>query len=98
MHLRHVHEQIQVTADAIMVKIELTAASQVIHQAGIEDLPLNGLQPTQVIMHSGSANGYWPGKRRSDLVTSKIYFSAIRSPWQEGTRLELTIYSMAAKT
>jgi hypothetical protein len=76
LHLGQVNQQVQVTADASMVKTDTTAVSQVIDQARIVDLPLNGRQPTQLIMLSGAANDIGPANGQSDLATSKNYFSA----------------------
>ena len=44
LQLGQVNQQVEVTADASMVKTDTTAVSQVIDQARIVDLPLNGRQ------------------------------------------------------
>jgi hypothetical protein len=69
-------QQVEVRANASMVQTDTTAVSQVIDQARIVDLPLNGRQPTQLILLSGAANDIGPANGQSDLVTSKNYFSA----------------------
>jgi hypothetical protein len=69
-------QQVEVSANASMVKTDTTAVSQVIDQARMVDLPLNGRQPTQLIMLSGAANDVGPANGQSDLNTSKNYFSA----------------------
>src|ERR1700761_3203717 len=76
LHLGQVTQQVEVSADATMVKTDTTAVSQVIDQARIVDLPLNGRQPTQLIMLSGAANDIGPANGQTDLVTSKNYFSS----------------------
>lgn len=76
LRLGQLTEQVQVSADASMVKTDTTAVSQVIDQAQIVDLPLNGRQPTQLIMLSGAANDIGPANGQSDLTGSKNYFSA----------------------
>ncbi len=76
LHLGQITQQVEVTADASMVKTDTPAVSQVIDQARIVDLPLNGRQPTQLIMLSGAANDIGPANGQSDLATSKNYFSA----------------------
>ena len=50
-----VNESIEVTASAEMVETRETSISQVIDQRRIVDLPLNGRQPTQLIVLSGAA-------------------------------------------
>ena len=69
-------QQVEVNANASMVQTDTTAVSQVIDQARVVDLPLNGRQPTQLILLSGAANDIGPANGQSDLVTSKNYFSA----------------------
>ena len=50
-----VNESIEVTASAEMVETRETSISQLIDQRRIVDLPLNGRQPTQLIVLSGAA-------------------------------------------
>jgi Carboxypeptidase regulatory-like domain len=69
-------EQVQVNSNATMVQTDTTAVSQVIDQQRMVDLPLNGRQPTQLILLSGAANNIGPANGASDLVSSKNYFSA----------------------
>ncbi len=76
LRLGPVSQQVEVSASASMVKTDTTAVSQVINQALAVDLPLNGRQPTQLIMLSGAANDIGPANGQSDLATSKNYFSA----------------------
>jgi hypothetical protein len=76
LRLGQVTQQAEVSASASMVKTDTTAVSQVIDQARIVDLPLNGRQPTQLIMLSGAANDIGPANGQSDLTGSKNYFSA----------------------
>src|SRR5579863_8282194 len=76
LSLGQIAQQVEVSASASMVKTDTTAVSQVINQALTVDLPLNGRQPTQLIMLSGAANDIGPANGQSDLATSKNYFSA----------------------
>ncbi len=76
LRLGQITQQVEVSADASMVKTDTTAVSQVIDKARIVDLPLNGRQPTQLIMLSGAANDIGPANGQTDLVTSKNYFSS----------------------
>ena len=76
LRLGQITQQVEVSADASMVKTDTTAVSQVIDKARIVDLPLNGRQPTQLIMLSGAANNIGPANGQTDLVTSKNYFSS----------------------
>src|SRR5690348_11784884 len=65
-------ENVQVTAGAAMVQSETTSVSQVINQQSIVDIPLNGRQPTQLVLLSGAAV-VTPG---GDMSGSKNYFSS----------------------
>jgi hypothetical protein len=69
-----VTQQVEVSADAAMVQTDTTSVAQVIDQKRMVDMPLNGRQPTQLIMLSGAANDVSP--HGSDLTGSKDYFSA----------------------
>lgn len=69
-----VSEQVVVNADAAMVQSDSPSVSQVIDQARITELPLNGRVPTQLVMLSGAANDVAP--RYSDLTGSKNYFTS----------------------
>jgi hypothetical protein len=59
-----------------MVQTDTASVSQVIDQARMVELPLNGRQATQLIMLSGAANDIGPANGMSDLTGSKDYFSA----------------------
>jgi hypothetical protein len=76
LRLGQLTQQADVSASATMVKTDTTAVSQVIDQARLVDLPLNGRQPTQLIMLSGAANDVGPANGQSDLTGSKDYFSS----------------------
>jgi Carboxypeptidase regulatory-like domain len=67
-----VSENVEVTAGTAMVQTEQTSVSQVINQKSIVELPLNGRQPTQLVLISGAAVVTPPG----DTATSKNYFSS----------------------
>jgi hypothetical protein len=72
LQLGSMSEHVEVTADAAMVETRDTSISQVIDQQRIEELPLNGRQPTQLILLSGAALTT-PG---GGMVGSKNYFSS----------------------
>ncbi len=55
LELGSVTQQIEVTANASMVEAQTTGVSQVIDQRRVVDLPLNGRQPTQLVLLSGAA-------------------------------------------
>src|SRR5579885_216592 len=65
-------EHVEVTAAASMVETRENTVSQVIDQQRITELPLNGRQPTQLILLSGAALTA-PG---GGMVGSKNYFSS----------------------
>jgi hypothetical protein len=68
-----VSETVQVTGSANMVETQQNAISQVIDNQRMVDLPLNGRQPTQLILISGAA-AVAPG---GDMTGSKNYASSI---------------------
>ncbi len=72
LDLGAVSQQIVVSADATMPETQSTAISQVIDQRRVVDLPLNGRQPTQLVLLSGAAVAAPPG----DLASSKNYNSS----------------------
>ncbi len=55
MQVGSVRESVEVTASAAMVETRENAVAQVIDERRIVDLPLNGRQPTQLIVLSGAA-------------------------------------------
>jgi Carboxypeptidase regulatory-like domain len=67
-----VSENIEVSAAAAMVQMEQTSVSQVINQKNIVELPLNGRQPTQLVLISGAAVVAPSG----DMTGSKNYWSS----------------------
>lgn len=69
LELGSVSQQIEVVANANMVEAQTTGVSQVIDQRRVVDLPLNGRQPTQLVLLSGAAVTAPP----SDLASSKNY-------------------------
>jgi len=69
-------EQVVVNSNAAMVQTDTSSVTQVIDQARMVEMPLNGRQPTQLIMLSGAANNIGPANGMSDLTGSKDYFSA----------------------
>ncbi len=72
LELGSVTQQIEVVANASMVEAQTTSVSQVIDQRRVVDLPLNGRQPTQLVLLSGAAVTAPP----SDLASSKNYSSS----------------------
>ena len=76
LRLGQVSQQVQVSANASMVETNTTSVSQVVDQARILDLPLNGRIATSLVMLAGAANDTAPANGVSDLTGSKNYFSA----------------------
>jgi hypothetical protein len=74
LRLGQVSQQVQVSANASMVQTNTSSVSQVVDQARIVDLPLNGRIATSLVMLAGAANDTSPVY--SDLTGSKNYFSA----------------------
>lgn len=72
MQVGSMTEHVEVTAAASMVETRENTVSQVIDQQRITELPLNGRQPTQLILLSGAALTA-PG---GGMVGSKNYFSS----------------------
>jgi hypothetical protein len=73
LQLGTVSESVEVSAGAALVETQQNAISQVIDEKRIVDLPLNGRQPTQLILLSGAAVAA-PG---GDMTGSKNYPSSI---------------------
>ena len=67
-----INESVEVTASAEMVETRDNSVSQVIDERRIVDLPLNGRQPTQLIVLSGAAVNA-PG---GGMTGSKNYYSS----------------------
>src|SRR5215831_10987180 len=68
-----VGQSVEVTANAAMVETQETSQSTVIDQARITELPLNGRQPTQLIVLAGGA----VPSRNGNLATSKNYPTSV---------------------
>ena len=73
MEVGNVSEHVEVSAQANMVETQNNTISQVIDERRITELPLNGRQPTQLILLSGAAVAA-PG---GGMVGSKNYFSSV---------------------
>src|SRR5665213_1910129 len=71
--LGSVNESVEVNASASMVEAKSNAVAQVIDERRINDLPLNGRQPTQLIMISGAA---MPSVAGNHFASSKNYNSS----------------------
>ena len=69
MQIGQVTESVQVSANAAMVETKENAISQLIGQQAIEDLPLNGRNPTQLFILSGATSNMTLNS--SDLTGSK---------------------------
>src|SRR5882757_5431479 len=76
LKLGDVATKVEVSSDAALVQTDTSSVSQVIDQARMVEMPLNGRQPTQLILLSGAANDVGPANGMSDLTGSKNYFSA----------------------
>jgi Carboxypeptidase regulatory-like domain len=72
MELGAISEHVEVSAQAGMVETKDNTVSQVIDERRIVDLPLNGRQPTQLILLSGAAITTPSG----DLRGSKNFYSS----------------------
>ena len=72
LQLGTISESVEVSAGADLVETQENAISQVIDQKRIIDLPLNGRQPTQLILLSGAAQVAPAG----DMTGSKNYPSS----------------------
>ncbi len=73
MQVGSVSEKVEVSATASMVETKENSISSVVDQRGINDLPLNGRQATQLIMSLGAASYGDSGD-----TGSKTYFSSTR--------------------
>ncbi len=72
LELGTVSEVVEVRADAVMTESQTTAISTLIDQQRMVELPLNGREPTQLILLSGSASR----PPNNGIVTSKNYNSS----------------------
>jgi hypothetical protein len=72
MPLGAVTESVEVTAQANMVQTKDSTISQVVDERRIVDLPLNGRQPTQLVLLAGAALTAPSG----DTVSSKNFYSS----------------------
>jgi hypothetical protein len=87
-----VSEQVQVSAEVAMTETHENSISQVIDQRRIEDLPLNGRNPTQLVLLSGgAANGSFTG---SSLNGSKNYSTQSVTFSVAGGQLDAVNYVM----
>jgi hypothetical protein len=66
---------VEVNAGATMVQTQATSVSEVIDRQRIDDLPLNGRLPTQLLLVSGAATNYIPNG--GDLTGSKNYSTSV---------------------
>ncbi|MGH9325965.1 MAG: carboxypeptidase regulatory-like domain-containing protein, partial [Terriglobia bacterium] len=76
LRIGRITQQVTVAANATMVQTQMTSVSQVIDNARILDLPLNGRLATSLVMLAGAADDVAPASPTNDLVTTKNYFSA----------------------
>src|SRR5262249_324071 len=73
LQIGSVSQEVEVVANAGMAQSQNNSISQVIDERGVQDLPLNGRQPTQLILLSGAAVVGPQG----DFASSKNYPSSI---------------------
>src|SRR5713226_502490 len=76
MQVGSLSQEVEVSANATMVETQTNGVSQVIDQRRVVDLPLNGRQPTQLILLSGAA----VTAPSSDMASSKNYPSSTTIP------------------
>jgi hypothetical protein len=76
MQIGSISEFVEVTAQAGMVETKENTVSQVIDAQRIMDLPLNGRQPTQLILMAGAAV-YNVQPSGQDVVGSKNFYSSV---------------------
>lgn len=67
-----ISQQVEVRANVQMAETQTTGISQVVDERQVVDLPLNGRQPTQLVLLAGAAVTAPP----SDLASSKNYPSS----------------------
>jgi len=82
MKVGAVTQSVEVSAGATMVQTQDTSISEVIDQRRMDDLPLNGRLPTQLVVLSGAAVNYQPNG--GDLTGSKNYSSSVSISVQGG--------------
>ncbi len=82
MKVGTVSQSVEVNAGASMVQTQDTSISEVIDRQRINDLPLNGRLPTQLIVAAGAATNYIPNG--GDLTGSKNYSSSVSISVQGG--------------
>jgi hypothetical protein len=73
---------VEVSAGATMVQTQDTSISEVIDQRRVDDLPLNGRLPTQLVVLAGAAVNYIPNG--GDLTGSKNYLTSVSISVQGG--------------
>jgi hypothetical protein len=75
LEIGSVSQQVEVQASAAMAETQTAAVAQVINSQSVVDLPLNGRQPTQLILLSGASttvNGFVGSKNYPSSVTISI--------------------------
>lgn len=72
LEVGQVSQEVEVHANVQMTETQTTGISQVVDQQQVVDLPLNGRQPTQLVLLAGAAVTAPP----SDLASSKNYPSS----------------------
>ncbi len=82
MKVGTVSQSVEVNASASMVQTQDTSISEVIDRQRINDLPLNGRLPTQLVVAAGAATNYIPNG--GDLTGSKNYSSSVSISVQGG--------------
>ena len=75
LHVGQVKQAVEVSANANMVQTQSTSVSNIIDNARVLDLPLNGRQATDLIMLMGASSNM-TDQNLTDIKTSKNYFSS----------------------
>ncbi|MDR3677906.1 MAG: carboxypeptidase-like regulatory domain-containing protein [Acidobacteriota bacterium] len=75
MKVGAVSQSVEVNAGTTMVQTQDTSISEVIDQRRIDDLPLNGRLPTQLVILAGAAVNFVPNG--GDLTGSKNYLNSV---------------------
>ncbi len=73
LKIGQVTEQVEVQANAAQVETHSTGVGQVIDNARVLELPLNGRQITSLVTLSGGANDFVPVSAGQSLVSNKNY-------------------------
>lgn len=87
-------EHIEVQADAAMVETHSTAVGQVIDQARVVELPLNGRNVTQLVALSGAAVAYDPAPAGGQALTSNKNYPSAAAYSVAGSQPGQTLFAL----